>query len=36
MTFLTMEPLEGVACLRRSVQVTPDTRRGTVAGTGSY
>ena len=23
MTFLTMEPLEGVACLRRSVQVTP-------------
>ena len=36
MTFLTMEPLEGVACLRRSVQVTPDTRRGTVAGTASY
>ena len=36
MTFLTMEPLEGVACLRRSVQVTPDTRRGTVEGTASY
>lgn len=36
MTFLTMEPLEGVACLRRSAQVTPDTRRGTVAGTASY
>ena len=31
-----MEPLEGVACLRRSAQVTPDTRRGTVAGTASY
>ncbi len=36
MTFLTMEPLEGVACLRRSAWVTPDTRRGTVAGTDSY
>ena len=36
MTFLTMEPLEGVACLRRSAWVTPDTRRGTVAGTASY
>ena len=36
MTFLTMEPLRGVACLRRSVQVTPDTRRGTVEGTASY
>ncbi|MFQ9918771.1 MAG: hypothetical protein ACLRWQ_22730 [Flavonifractor plautii] len=34
MTFLTMEPLEGVACLRRSVQVTPDTRRGHGGGYG--
>ncbi|MFQ7451498.1 MAG: hypothetical protein ACLRNQ_08700 [Flavonifractor plautii] len=25
-----------MACLRRSVQVTPDTRRGTVEGTASY